>query len=96
MITINELVKRVNGTFFVKVCPDDSVRQFNSEWDNLAEMIIDGFSLKYKDKVIGFETQGNDYNYIPVFDTETQREWNTELHNYISRKAEWCRKYGSN
>ena len=95
MITLNELIAKETGTFYIKVRPDDSVRQFRSNFNNLAQMIIDGIEPKYKDKVLGFELDKYG-DYRPVFDEETQKIWDKELDDYISRKVEWCRKYGSN
>ena len=97
MITLNDIIAKEKSTFFIKVRPVDSIRQFSHRINDLENYIMDAIVPKYRNKVIGFEKDiygGSSYR--PVFDDETQREWDKELHDYISRKAEWCRKYGSN
>ena len=81
--------------FCVRVEPEDWVRQFNKSWEGVDQMIIDAFPKKYRDKVLGLKKDKYG-DYAPVFDEKTQKEWDKELHDYITAKAEWCQKYGSN
>lgn len=90
-----QILAEQDGKFFVKVSPDDSISEFNTTWDNFAEKIVDRFPPKYREKLVGLKKDDKSNYYQPVFDVETQQEWDAELTSYISRKAEWCQRYGS-
>lgn len=77
---------------FVKIRPDDSKRRF-CVTDDIAERINEALPEKYRVKLIGLRKDLS--GFVPVFDEETQREWDEELNAYVSRKAAWCEKYGS-
>ena len=96
MITdaIKDIKSKENGLFFVRVRPEDCVKQFRTTWDDLEEYLLNSFQPKYRNKLIGLR-HDKWHTYEPVFDEETQREWDKELHDYISRKAAWCQKHGS-
>jgi hypothetical protein len=77
---------------WVKVEPNDGRRRFLVTAD-IAQTIIDAMPDKYRVKLIGLRKDLS--GFVPVFDEETQREWDEELNAYVSRKAAWCEKYGS-
>ena len=79
---------------YVKIRPDDSSTRFNLG-DDLAEMIVDDLPEKYREHLVTIRHDGLwDASYVPVFDSDTQAMWDTELSEYIRNKAEWCEKYG--
>lgn len=94
MIDLKTIETYPNGMFYVQVRPDDCVTQFNVNCENCVEKIMNNIPTKYRDKVLGLK-KDKYKDYTPVFDDATQREWNEEYDNYISRKAAWCQKYGS-
>lgn len=94
MIDLKTIETYPNGMFYVQVRPDDSVTQFNVNCENCIEKIMNKIPTKYQDKVLGLKKDKYG-DYTPVFDEQTQMEWNTEYKNYISRKAAWCQKHGS-
>ena len=85
---------------FIKVRPDDSSRQFFLSSDEGKELDIVALLLaelpeKYSDHLVTLRhSDWIYYSYVPVFDTDTQAMWDKELDDYITRKAEWCQKYG--
>lgn len=81
-----------SDTFDVRVEPRDWTQLFGVNWHNFAEKIIEAYPPKYRDKLIGLRKDG--WSYEPVFDEETQREWDAAYDDYISGKAAWCQKYG--
>lgn len=76
---------------YIKVQPADWVNGFSKPIT--AEELREKFPEKYRKDLAGFERVDR-YTYHPKFST-MQNEWDKELNDYISRKAEWCRKYGS-
>lgn len=77
---------------WVKVEPNDGRRRF-CVTDDIAERIIDALPEKYRDKLIGLR---KDFSGLaPVFDELAQQEWDKELNAYVSGKAAWCEKFGS-
>lgn len=78
----------------VKVEPDDS------SWmcyltEDYVEKILGMIPEKYRDKLVTIQHDNwLSYSYIPVFDTDTQSEWNVAFENYCEAKAEWCRMHG--
>lgn len=59
------------------------------------ERILERLPERYRDHLV---TLRHDtwisYSYVPVFDTDTQKEWDESVKDYCDAKAEWCRKYG--
>ena len=94
MIDLKSVETYHDGVFYVKVSPDDAVTQFNVNNEKCVERIIEDIPIKYRDKVVGLKRTGK-CTYHIVFDDETQKEWDAEYNKYISRKAAWCQKYGS-
>lgn len=92
MITLNEILENESGAFFVKVRPDDSLSRFSTEEEGLRERLLGSIPPKYRFAIIGFD--GANGRYVPRFSEDAQKEWDKEYDNYISRKAEWCQKYG--
>ena len=93
MTTIEQMVEIIatQERTYVKTNPDDSLRVY-SKHTRTAEQLINDYPEKYRADLIGFEHIEN-HTYYPKFAT-MQDEWDTEKSEYISRKAEWCRKYG--
>lgn len=81
----------ITGGILVKVRPDDSLMLFRGS--DVSELVAK-YAPKYRTHLIGF-TKDKYGHYQPLFDEQTQSEWNSEYKNYISRKAAWCQKYGS-
>lgn len=76
----------------VKVEPNDGKRRFCVTAD-IAERIVEALPEKYRDNLIGLRKDLS--GFVPVFDEATQQEWDKELNAYISGKAAWCERYGS-
>ena len=81
-----------DDTFFVQVRPEDYLSRFYLHEDWLSK-INQSMPDKYKGKMIGLRRERYDGHFFPVFDKETQKEWDKELKDYISRKAAWCKKH---
>lgn len=77
---------------YVKVEPNDGKRRF-CVTDDIAERISEALPEKYRDNLIGLRKDLS--GFVPVFDELTQQEWDNELDAYISHKAAWCERYGS-
>lgn len=77
---------------WVKVEPNDGKRRF-CVTDDIAERIVEALPEKYRDNLIGLRKDFS--GFAPVFDELTQQVWDKELNAYVSRKAAWCEKYGS-
>lgn len=77
---------------WVKVEPNDGRRRFLVTAD-IAQTIIDAMPEKYRDNLIGLRRDFS--GFAPVFDELTQQVWDKELNAYISGKAAWCEKFGS-
>jgi len=93
---IKEYVKQSTSgdTFFVQVRPEDCLSRFYLYDDDCINQVNQAMPDKYKDKMIGLRRDFCEGRFIPVFDKETQKEWDKELDDYISRKAAWCEKHG--
>ena len=89
---IKAVLSAESDTFYVRVEPRDWTQLFGVNWPNWVEQIVEAYPKKYRDKLIGLRKDG--WSYEPVFDEETQREWDAEYNGYISGKAAWCQKYG--
>jgi hypothetical protein len=81
------------GKFWVQIRPDDSLTQFNSDDKHFAERIVKSLPEKYQGKLVGLERKDKN-TYYPVFDEETQREWDEALDKHYAAKAAWCERYG--
>ena len=94
MITIERMVEIIanNEITYIKTSPDDSIRVFQ-QFKCTKERLVGDYPAKYRNDLIGFDLE--DDTYYPRFAT-MQDEWENEKRDYIARKAEWCRKYGSN
>ena len=77
---------------YVKVGPNDGKRRF-CVTDDIAERIVEALPEKYRDNLIGLRKDFS--GFVPVFDELTQEVWDKELNAYVSGKAAWCEKYGS-
>ena len=90
-----------DGThIMVKVTTDDSSWQCNLvDRDcnpiDYVERILERLPEKYRDHLVTLKHDNwISYSYVPVFDTDTQAMWNKEVSDYITRKQEWCDRYG--
>jgi hypothetical protein len=84
----------------VKVTTDDSSWQCNlvdrdGNPIDYVERILEHLPEKYRDHLV---TLKHDnwvyYSYVPVFDTDTQAMWDSELDTFYKAKQEWCNRYG--
>jgi len=93
MTTIEQILEIIstNENTYIKTTPDDSVRVFK-QFKCTKERLVGDYPAKYRNDLIGFELENDEY--YPRFAT-MQDEWENEKSDYIARKAEWCRKYGS-
>ena len=86
----------------VKVTCDDSSWQCNlvdreGNPIDYAERILEHLPEKYRDHLVTIKHDNLvSYSYVPVFDTDTQAEWDKELETFYKAKQEWCDKYGCN
>ena len=84
----------------VKVTPDDSSWQCNmfDRDDNpidYVERILEQLPEMFRNHLVTLRHDNwISYSYVPVFDTDIQATWDKMQDDYISAKAEWCRKYG--
>ena len=84
----------------VKVTTDDSSWQCNlvdreGNPIDYVERILEHLPEKYKDHLVTLKHDTwISYSYVPVFDTDTQAEWDKAVSDYIKAKQEWCDKYG--
>ena len=94
-----------DGTYImVQTKCDDSSSQIRLKWLNngvyedidFVEEILKRLPEKYRDHLV---TLKHDdwvyYSYVPVFDTDTQAEWDKAVSGYIKAMQEWCDKYSS-
>ena len=86
-------------TINVKTHPDDTSTLFfiyyNGEKNDYVQDILDALPEKYRDHLVTIKH--DDWiscSYIPVFDTDTQAEWDKAVSDYIKAKQKWCDKYG--
>lgn len=59
------------------------------------ERILEELPEKFRDYLVTIKH--DDWiscSFVPVFDTDTQAEWNKEVSDYITRKQAWCDKHG--
>lgn len=83
----------------VKTTPNDTLKQINlnhkGEPLDYVLDIINSLPKKYQDKLVTLrhDTLESHY-YLPVFDSETQKEWDDEYDSYIRSKMAWCKDYG--
>ena len=93
-----------DGTYIlVKTTCDDSSSQIRLKWCNngvyedidFVEEILKRLPEKYRDHLVTIKHDTwISYSYVPVFDTDTQAEWDKAVSDYIKAKQEWCDKYG--
>lgn len=93
-----------DGTYIlVKTTCDDSSSQIRLKWCNngvcedidFVEEILERLPEKYRDHLVTLKHDNwVSYSYVPVFDTDTQAEWDKAVSDYIKAKQEWCDKYG--
>lgn len=93
----------------LKVNTDDSsriirIKDPENPTDTEIDYILNAYSDKYKEHIIGFRNET--YNYYgqhmpasysetyPIFEAPYEEDFYKEMDEYISRKAEWCAKYG--
>ena len=88
-----QIMSEQNGKFWVQIRPDDSVTQFDTEDKHFHERIVKSLSEKYRGKLVGLARKDKN-TYYPVFDEETQREWDEALDKHYAAKAAWCCEYG--
>ena len=90
-----------DGTLIlVKIRPDDSswlcnlVDRDGNPIDYI-ERILEYLPEKYRDHLVTLKHDNwISYSYVPVFDTDTQAEWDDALETFYKAKQEWCDKYG--
>lgn len=59
------------------------------------EVILEHLPKKYRDHLVTIRHDAwISYSYVPVFDTDTQAEWDKAVSDYIKAKQEWCDKHG--
>ena len=87
-----QIMSEQNGKFWVQIRPDDSVTQFDTEDKHFHERIVKSLPEKYQGKLVGLRREKDIY--YPVFDDETQREWDEALDKHYAAKAAWCERYG--
>lgn len=79
----------------VRTQPCDSLWTCDITDENYVERLLEMLPEKYRDKLVTLRHEDwLSYSYVPVFDTDTQSEWDTELEDYIKEKQAWCDKYG--
>ena len=90
-----------NGThIMVKIRPDDSSWQCNlvdrdGNTIDYVERILEHLPEKYRNHLVTIRHDAwISYSYVPVFDTDTQAEWDKAVSDYIKAKQEWCDKHG--
>lgn len=90
-----------DGThIMVKVTTNDTSWQCNlvdSDGNQIdyVERILEHLPEKYRDHLVTLRHDNwVSYSYVPVFDTDTQAEWDKAVSDYIKAKQEWCDKYG--
>lgn len=89
-----------NGkTINVKTRTDDTSTLiyifYNGEKNDYVQDIFDALPEKYRDHLVTIKHDNwISYSYVPVFDTDTQAEWDKAVSDYIKAKQEWCDKYG--
>lgn len=90
-----------DGThIMVKVYTDDSSWQCNlvdreGNPIDYVERILEHLPEKYRDHLVTIKHDAwISYSYVPVFDTDTQAEWDKAVSDYIKAKQAWCDKYG--
>lgn len=81
----------------VKVTCDDSSWQCNlvdreGNPIDYVECILEHLPDKYRDHLVTLKY--GEYDYKPVFDTDTQAVWDKELSDFYDAKQAWCNKYG--
>lgn len=92
-IKINGLSK--DGThIMVTTKPEDSSTEITLEGD-FVEYILQELPEKYRKHLVTIEHDTwISYSYVPVFDSDTQAEWDKELNNYLDLKQAWCDEHG--
>jgi len=89
-----------NGkTINVKTRTDDTSTliyiYYNGEKNDYVQDIFDALPERYRDHLVTIKHDNwVSYSYVPVFDTDTQTEWEKAVSDYIKAKQEWCDKYG--
>ena len=84
-----------DGTYImVKTKPEDSSMKINLDGD-FVEYLTQELPEKYREHLVTIEHDSwISYSYVPVFDSDTQAEWDKELKDYIDRKQAWCDEHG--
>ncbi|MBO4800254.1 MAG: hypothetical protein J5545_00050 [Bacteroidaceae bacterium] len=81
----------------LKVRPDDAYSCIYIHEEDFVDQILEKMPPEYRDHLVTIRhSDWISYSYWPVFDTDTQAQFDEEKRKYIRDKAEWCRKYGSN
>ena len=90
-----------NGKYImIKVTTDDTswkcaLVDGDGNLVDYVEHILEQLPEKYRDHLVTIKHDDwNSYSYVPVFDTDTQAEWDKEFFDYITRKQAWCDKHG--
>lgn len=90
-----------NGKYImIKVTPDDTswhcaLVDGDGNPVDYVEYILEHLPEKYRDHLVTIKHDDwIRYSYVPVFDTDTQAEWDKEFFDYITCKQEWCDKHG--
>jgi hypothetical protein len=93
-----------SGTYImVKTSCDDTSTQINLKMDNngeyedidFVEEILKRLPEKYRDHLVTIKHDNwITCSYVPVFDTDTQAIWDSELDTFYKKKQEWCDRYG--
>ena len=90
-----------NGKYImIKVTTDDTswkcaLVDGDGNLVDYVEHILEQLPEKYRDHLVTIKHDDwNSYSYVPVFDTDTQAEWDKEFFDYITRKQAWCGKHG--
>ena len=84
-----------DGTYImVKTKPEDSSTKIDLESD-FVESLLQKLPEKYREHLVTIEHDSwISYSYVPVFDSDTQAQWDKELKDYIDKKQAWCDKNG--
>lgn len=78
----------------VKTTPDDTSLTVYLDKDYV-QQILDSIPARYREHLVTIQHERwLSYSYVPVFDTDTQKQWDEELDKFLTAKQEWCDKYG--
>ena len=93
-MTRNGLSK--DGTYILVKCkPDDTSSTIYVKELDFVEEILERLPKKFRENLVTLQhQQGISYSYLPVFDTDTQTVWDSELDKFYDAKQDWCDYYG--